>query len=73
MNQKQHQQNTRRKTPTELNEAIIAGDFNITFSVIEKLDTKKLCEKWRISNNTLLNWTQVTEHEIKRNKFSSPP
>lgn len=76
MNQKQQQQKTGRETQqSQMRDcaAIMAGDFNKAFSVTDLLDTEKLSEKWRISNNTIPNWAQMTGHDIKQNKFSSLP
>lgn len=76
MNQKQQRQNTRRKThQNQMRECatIMAGDFNTAFSVTDQLDIDKLSEKWRISNNTIPNRTQMTGHDIKQNNFSSLP
>lgn len=76
MNQKQQQQKTGRKTQqNQMRDcaAIMAGDFNTAFSVTDLLDTEKRSEKWRVSNNAIPNWTQLTGQDIKQNKFSSPP
>lgn len=76
MNQKQQQQNTRRKTQqNQMRECatIMAGGFNTAFSVANQLDIEKPSEKWRISNNTIPSWTQMTGHDIKQNNFSSFP
>lgn len=63
MNQKQQQQKTGRKTQqNQMRDcaAIMAGDFNTAFSVTDLLDTEKRSEKWRISNNAIPDWTQLT-------------
>lgn len=76
MNQKQQQQKTGRETQqNQMRDCvtIMAGDFNKALSVTDLLGTEKLSEKWRISNNTVPNWTQLTGYDIKQNKFSSPP